>query len=267
MSNLSKIRTLCVLALVALMMSCSRESEVPVPAKPVDGKGTETPPPPATGTTNLTTGVTAQKVKSPKQVTDFLRQLPATYNDNPNKKWPVIIFLHGVGERGNDINLVKRAGLAARAAQDPNFPFIVISPQCKASSWWDVPSLEVLYEQVVKEYKVDPSRIYLTGLSMGGYGTWSWALSKPDRFAAYVPICGEGTPSKACVLKDKPVWVFHNADDPTVPVKGSRDMVNAIRSCGGTLVKYTENATGGHNAWTKAYNDPALYTWLNQQKQ
>ncbi|WP_341834682.1 hypothetical protein WJU16_17150 [Chitinophaga pollutisoli] len=125
---------------------------------------------------------------------------------------------------------------------------------------------EVLYSQVLKDYNVDSSRIYLTGLSMGGYGTWSWVLNKPERFAAVVPICGEGTPSKACVLKSKPVWVFHNADDPTVPVKGSRDMVNAIRNCGGTLVKYTENATGGHNAWTKAYSDPALYTWLNQQK-
>ncbi len=116
----------------------------------------------------------------------------------------------------------------------------------------------------MKTYRVDPSRIYLTGLSMGGFGSWDWIVYKPAHFAAVVPICGGGTPSKACLLKDKPVWAIHNADDPTVNVQSSRDMVNAIIACGGKLLKYTENPTGGHDAWTKAYNDPALYAWLNQ---
>ncbi|WP_341834681.1 hypothetical protein WJU16_17145 [Chitinophaga pollutisoli] len=141
MTNFTTFRKFCALACVALAMSCSRENEAIIPAAPVEKPGAETAPPPASST-RLTTGVTAQKVRSPKQITDFLRQLPATYNDNPNKKWPVIIFLHGVGERGNDINMVKRAGLAAHAAKDANFPFIVISPQCKTASWWDVPSLK-----------------------------------------------------------------------------------------------------------------------------
>lgn len=256
------------LAWTTVVLSCGRDNEVtPLPGPGTGGGGTETPGP-GTGTpaVPLTTGLTAQKVKNPKQVTDYLRQLPATYNDDPNKKWPVIFFLHGVGERGNDINIIKSTSLVSIASKDVNFPYILIAPQCKVTSWWDIPSLEVLYTEVLKDYKVDPSRVYLTGLSMGGFGAWSWIQAKPDRFAAVVPICGEGAPEKACALKDKPIWVFHNADDPTVAVKGSRDMVNAIKDCGGTVVKYSEEATGGHDAWTRAYTDPALFTWLEKQK-
>lgn len=266
------LRPILIVGLTLFVMSCGKDDEVN-PATGGGGQGTETPAPgtnpnpnPTPAPAPLPTGVTAQKVKNPKVIKDFLRQLPATYNDDVNKKWPVIFFLHGMGERGSDINIVKRASLAAIAAKDENFPYILIAPQCPVTTWWDVPSLEVLYEQVLKEYRVDPSRVYLTGLSMGGYGAWSWALMKPDRFSAVVPICGEGTPGKACVLKNKPVWVFHNADDPTVPVSGSREMVAAIKACGGTQVKYSENATGGHDSWTRAYTDPALFTWLNQQK-
>ncbi|WP_341834683.1 alpha/beta hydrolase-fold protein [Chitinophaga pollutisoli] len=259
------------LAWTTFILSCSSEKDTDVTPAPApgsgqeEGPGTGTPPETPKPSVPLPTGVTAQKVKNPKEITDFLVQLPATYNDDPNKKWPVIFFLHGMGERGDDINIIKRASLAAIAAKDANFPYILISPQCKTPSWWNIPSLEVLHAQVMSDYKVDPSRIYLTGLSMGGFGAWTWAQTKPERFAAVVPICGEGTPASACVLKDKPLWVFHNADDPTVPVKGSQDMVKALRDCGSTLVKYTENESGGHDAWTKAYSDPALFTWLNQQ--
>lgn len=247
-------------------MSCGRDHEVtpvPTPGPGTGGGGTETPNP-GTPPAPLTTGLTAQKVNSPKQVTDFLRYLPAKYNEDPNKKWPVIFSLHSVGERGDDINIVKRSALVVKAVKDADFRYILIAPQCKVTSWWDIPSLEVLYAQVMKDYKVDPSRVYLTGMSMGGYGVWSWMQAKPDRFAAAVPICGEGSPDKGCILKDKPLWVFHNADDPTVPVKGSRDMVNAIEACGGKLVKFSESATGGHDAWTRAYAEPTLFTWMDQ---
>ncbi|WP_198652153.1 carboxylesterase family protein [Chitinophaga deserti] len=256
------IRMIGTIAIAVFLFACGRENDAaprPAPAPGVPQDTVKVPPPgPAEQT-----GVTARKVRSPKSVTDFLLQLPETYNKDA-KKWPVIIFLHGVGERGSDVNMVKRAGLAAKAARDPNFPYIVVSPQCKENGWWDSPSLEILLDQVLKDYRIDPARVYLTGLSMGGYGSWDWALFKPERFAAVVPICGGGVPSRACVLKNMPVWAFHNADDLTVNVQGSRDMVNAIRACGSTLVKYTENPTGGHDSWTKAYNDPALYTWLNQ---
>lgn len=255
-------------AIVLLMAACAKTSPTePVKTDPKPAPGAETPVPPqdTSGFKTQQTGVTFRKVNSPKQVTDYVLQIPASYNTEKTKRWPVIIFLHGVGERGNDLNTVKRAGLAGVAAKDPNFPYIVVSPQCKTDSWWDVPSLNVLYDDVLKQYNVDPKRIYVTGLSMGGYGCWEWVAAYPAKFAAAVPVCGAGPVAKACALKDKPVWAFHNADDPTVNVSGSRNMVNAIKDCGGKVIKYTENPTGGHDAWTKAYNDPALFTWLGAQ--
>lgn len=258
-------------AIVMLMAACGKTSTVqPVTTVPEPEQPTETPDPPK-DTAEFKpqqTGVTFRKVNNPKEVTDYVLQIPATYNTEKTKRWPVIIFLHGVGERGNtasDLEKVKRAGLAGVAAKDPNFPYILVAPQCKTDTWWNVPSLNVLYDDILKQYNVDTKRIYITGLSMGGYGCWEWIAANPAKFAAAVPICGEGPVAKACGLKDKPIWAFHNADDPTVNVSGSRNMVNAIKDCGGKLVKYTENPTGGHDAWTKAYNDPALFTWLSAQ--
>lgn len=252
-------------AIVFMAAACSKTSTV----DPVGQKGKPGGNAPGSADTlsfaAQQTGVTFRKVNNPKLVTDYVLQLPATYNTEKTKKWPAIIFLHGIGERGNDLNMVKRAGLAGIAAKNSNFPYIVVSPQCKANTWWDVPSLNVLYDDIVKQYNIDPKSIYITGLSMGGYGTWDWVAAYPSRFAAAVPICGAGPVAKACGLKDKPIWVFHNADDPTVNVAGSRDMVNAIKACGSKVIKYTENATGGHDAWTKAYNDPALFTWISAQ--
>ncbi|WP_343703315.1 hypothetical protein [Chitinophaga sp.] len=260
------------LACLLMFSACSRDegsAEVTPDTGKTEVKPTPTPAPPtapAENFVNQQTGVTFKKVNGATTVTDYVLQIPASYNEKKTTKWPVIIYLHGVGERGTDLNQVKRSGLAVRAAQEPDFPFIVVSPQCKPNMTWDVAALNILYEDILKQYNIDPSRVYLTGLSMGGYGVWDWAVKFPEKFAAAVPICGAGTPSRACVLKDMPIWAFHNADDYTVGVAGSRNMVNAIKACGGTLVKYTENPTGGHDAWTKAYNDPALYTWLNQQK-
>ncbi|RPD39023.1 phospholipase [Chitinophaga barathri] len=254
------------------MAACSKTSTVdPAKADP-QAPGAEQAPAneqAAAAFTPQQTGVSFKKVNNPKLVTDYVLQIPASYNTEKTKRWPVIIFLHGIGERGNttnDLNMVKRAGLAGVAAKNPNFPYIVISPQCKTNSWWHVPSLNALYDDIVKQYNVDPKRIYVTGLSMGGFGCWEWVAAYPTRFAAAAPICGAGPVAKACALKDKPVWAFHNADDPQVNVSGSRNMVNAIKSCGGQKVKYTENPTGGHDAWTKAYNDQALFTWLNAQR-
>lgn len=245
------------LTILLAAVSCSRSSTDTLPS----GEDTDT-----TGFIPQPVGVSFRKVDHPKDVTDYVLQIPASYNEKKTTRWPVIIFLHGIGERGSDLNQVKRAGLAGIAGQDPDFPFVLIAPQCRENGWWDAPSLNILYKEVLEKYNVDSSRIYLTGLSMGGYGAWDWAQYAPQNFAAVVPVCGGGTPSKACVLKSKPVWVFHNADDPTVSVQLSRDMVKAIQDCGGTLVKYTERPTGGHDAWTKAYKDPALFEWMKAQK-
>lgn len=252
-----------------MMVACSKKSN-PVPEVP-GGGGTGNPPPVVIDDfTPQTLGVSFKKVNNPKGITDYVLQIPDSYNEKKNTvKWPVIIFLHGMGERGTDLNKVKNTGLAAIAAKDKDFPYILISPQCKAETgndWWNNANLDALYADVLKQYNVDPSRVYLTGLSMGGYGAWTWAQGSPDKFAAIIPICGAGTPANACVLKTKPIWVFHNVDDNTVSVSNSRDMVDALKKCGSTLVKYTENPTGGHDSWTKAYKDPALFAWLSEQK-
>lgn len=252
---------------LVIMVACSKETNtVPVVPPP---SGDENPPPEVIDFIPQQTGVSFKKIANPKGITDYVLQIPASYNDKKTTKWPVIIFLHGIGERGNDLNKVKNAGLAAIAGKNKDFPYIVISPQCKAeknNDWWNNANLNVLYDEVLKLYNVDPSRIYLTGLSMGGYGAWAWAQGNPDKFAAVVPICGGGEPGNACVLKNKPIWVFHNADDGTVNVSNSRAMVDALKKCGSSVMKYTENPTGGHDAWTKAYSDPALFTWLGAQK-
>jgi predicted peptidase len=125
--------------------------------------------------------------------------------------------------------------------------------------------LQKFLQQVKTKYNIDTNRICVTGLSMGAYATWDWSLRYPKQFSSVVPICGGGTPSLACNLKYTPVWAFHNTYDPTVNVQNTRDMVNAIKACGGKLVKYTEYPLRAHNAWTKAYADTALYTWMLKQ--
>ena len=136
------------------------------------------------------------------------------------KKCPLIIFLHGAGERGNNLDLLKKHGIPKIVEQNPDFPFITLSPQCPKDSWWtsELRLLNGLVDKITKSYQVDMSRIYLTGLSMGGFGAWSLASMNPDLFAAIVPICGGGEPDRAArALKNMPVWVFHGAKDTVVP--------------------------------------------------
>lgn len=243
------------------MVACTEKNEAAVPAD----NDTDTIPGTPVGDVfdPQTPGVTVKKLDyKGGNISDYLLYVPDTYNSNKTYKWPVVIFLHGVGEIGTNIDVIRNVGLpkVVKGKQ-----FVMIAPQCTAS-WWNTDVLQQLYKEVLKKYHVDSSRVYLTGLSMGGFGTWSWAQTSPEKFAAIVPICGAGTPASACVLKNMPVWAFHNANDSTVAVSGSRDMFNALKACGSTKVKYTENATGGHDAWTKAYADAALYTWLLEQK-
>lgn len=177
-------------------------------------------------------------------------------------KWPLMIFLHGSGERGDDIARVKVHGPPKVADADPTFPFILVSPLLPAEEDWDIAKLDHILKHIVATLPVDRSRIYLTGLSRGGHATWRWAAAEPDRFAAVVPVAGRGDPATACALKDLPVWAFHGDRDDVVTPEGSFAMSRAIRACGGTQSRLTIYPDLGHNAWDPAYADPALYLWL-----
>jgi predicted peptidase len=192
-------------------------------------------------------------------------------DDAADKRWPLILFLHGAGERGDDGELQAKVGLApAIRKREKDFPFIAVFPQCDKNSWWraDAPDGEramAILAEIEKEYKTDRDRVYLTGLSMGGMGTWSLSMKYPDRFAALVPICGRGDNAQAEKIAKLPIWCFHGDADKAVAVDGSRSMIAAIKEAGGNP-KYTEYPGVGHNSWDAAYGTDELYTWLLQQK-
>ena len=190
--------------------------------------------------------------------------LPAGYTKSPKKKWPLLLFLHGAGERGDNLNSVKMHGPPKLIEQGRQFPFIVVSPQCPADEWWRAETVAALLDDIERRYRVDKQRIYVTGLSMGGFGTWALALEYPHRFAAIVPICGGGHWWVVQRIKHLPVWVFHGKKDHVVPFSRSQEMVTALRQCGGN-VKLTAYPNAEHDSWTATYENPELYQWLLRQ--
>ncbi len=159
--------------------------------------------------------------------------------------------------------MVKKHGIPKIVEQQEDFPFITVSPQCPYRFCWmsEADTLNALLDEVVATYAVDVDRIYLTGLSMGGYGAWYLGINYPERFAAIVPIAGGGDPEKACALKDVPVWVFYGAKDDVVLPEESEAMVNALKACGGD-VRFTLYPDAHHDSWTRTYDNPELYEWL-----
>ena len=196
---------------------------------------------------------------------DYLIYLPTDYEKKDS--WPLLLFLHGAGERGDDLELVKKHGPPKLIEQGRAFPFVVVSPQCPKDGWWSTKPLELvaLLDEIVAKYKIDQDRIYLSGLSMGGFGTWMLAAYAPDRFAAIVPVCGGGEALMARRLTHLPVWAFHGAKDPVVPLRRSEEMVDALKKLNGD-VKLTVYPEAGHDSWTAAFDNPELYEWLLQQK-
>ena len=192
----------------------------------------------------------------------YLLFLPEGYGEK-DKRWPLILFLHGAGERGEDLNKVKVHGPPKIVEKKKDFPFIVVSPQCPKDVWWNekVEVLINLLDEIEARYNVDTERVYLTGLSMGGYGTWALGSKYPERFAAVAPICGGGLRFMAFGLTDMPIWVFHGAKDKVVPVEESKEMVKMIKARGGKA-KLTVYPEAGHDSWTETYNNPKLYDWF-----
>jgi len=198
---------------------------------------------------------------------NYLLFLPKSYGENPQQKWPLILFLHGAGERGDDIELVKVHGIPKIVEQKEDFPFIAVSPQCPKFSWWtaEIEALNALLDEILETYAVDENRVYLTGLSMGGYGTWHLAMMYPERFAAIAPICGGGDPERASVLKNVPAWVFHGGKDTVVSPEESEKMVDALKTLSGD-VQFTLYPEVGHDSWTETYDNPELYEWFLKHK-
>jgi len=200
---------------------------------------------------------------------DYLLYLPPDYNKDAQKKWPLIVFLHGSGERGTDVQEVAKHG-PPKIVEDKDSPlsgrFIVVSPQCPPKIWWQVDSLNGLLDEVLEKYHVDKDRVYLTGLSMGGFGSWTWGEHDAGRFAAMAPMCGGGDPTQADKLKDTPIWCFHGEMDKTVAIQHSEEMVDAVKAAGNKEVKFTRYPDAGHDCWTKSYANPDLYDWFLEHK-
>jgi predicted peptidase len=195
---------------------------------------------------------------------DYLLHLPGGYEQGG--PWPLIIFLHGAGERGSDLSLLNKNPLPAMlAADETEFPFVVVSPQCPTENWWSmmVDELLALLDDVEARYNVDRNRVYLTGLSMGGFGAWSLASAHPERFAAIAPICGgyHGPSWFVRALKQVPVWAFHGAKDPVVPVEQTLRLVEELRQVDGD-VRVTVYPELEHDSWTATYHDPELFEWF-----
>jgi predicted peptidase len=219
------------------------------------------------------TGQTAERFK--RRVTrelsaNYLLYLPPKYKSQAKGRWPLMLFLHGAGERGTNLSAVAVHGPPKLVKQKRDFPFIIVSPQCPAGERWSNETLLALLEDVSRKYRADTNRIYLTGLSMGGYGTWALGIAHPDKFAAIAPICGGGetipilianTPKKE-QLKKLPVWAFHGAKDPVVKLEESEKMVEALKRIGSQNVELTVYPEANHDSWTETYHNPKLYEWF-----
>jgi predicted peptidase len=202
---------------------------------------------------------------------NYLIHVPIEYQEDKGKKWPLLVFLHGAGEKGTTVNLVMKHGLPKIVMSQPSFPFILLSPQCPFGRYtWIAEDVISLIQEIASEYNVDQKRIYLTGMSMGGYGCWSLAAAYPEVFAAVAPLCGGGddvdvvwgSREKPEAFMSLPIWAFHGAKDRTVPLSESQDMVNAFKKAGCTEIQLTVYPEAGHDCWTETYKNPELYTWL-----
>jgi predicted peptidase len=200
----------------------------------------------------------------------YLVYLPNGYDPKSARRWPLMLFLHGAGERGTNLQNVAIHGPLKLVRKGKDFPFIIVAPQCPEAQLWENEPLLKLLDHVTRQFAVDTNRVYLTGLSMGGYGTWNLGIAHPELFAAMVPVCGggetidvllaAGQPARA--LKKLPVWAFHGGKDAVVPPEESRRMVRALKKVGCREVRLTIYPEANHDSWTETYNNPEVYDWL-----
>jgi predicted peptidase len=180
---------------------------------------------------------------------------------------PLVLFLHGAGERGSELDRVRTHGIPRELSEGRELRCVAASPQCPAGRYWTelTGALASLIDELERTHATDPARVYLTGLSMGGYGVWKLASEIPERIAAAVPVCGGGDPRWAPRLASVPIWAFHGSDDPIVPASESLRMVSALEELGAP-VELTMYPDVGHDSWTRTFADDALYEWLFAQR-
>jgi hypothetical protein len=194
----------------------------------------------------------------------YLLYLPDDYGKDTTVVWPLILFLHGSRERGNDLTKVNSNGPPRLISKGKKLPFIVISPQLPFGEFWNPDRLVRMLKNIIKNYKVDEERIYLTGLSMGGFGTWATAQKYPEMFAAIAPVCGGGDPLYAWRIRHTPVWIFHGARDPTIPVSKSVIMADSLKQYGNARITIYPDAE--HDSWSRTYSNENLYKWFLDHK-
>ena len=210
----------------------------------------------------------AQHLEKTKAKYDYHLYLPQDYQQN-NKKYPLLIYLHGSSQRGDDLNKLKGYGIPRAVAQGQHFDFIAVSPQCPSNKYWFSEDwFSVLYAELQSKYRIDPSRIYLTGVSMGGGGVFEVAKDYPNTFAALVPLCAwlSGT-DRLCTLKNIPIWTFHGTEDEVVPISETDSKVKTLEKCQGRIT-YTKLENEGHGIhWLYEKRDVYdIYKWMLQFK-
>lgn len=189
----------------------------------------------------------------------YLLHLPVAYESR--SAWPLILFLHGAGERGEDLELVKREGLPRILETLPDFPFVVVSPQETKEHRWTADVLAALLDEVAGKYRVDRARVYATGLSSGAVAALELAIRHPARLAAVATVAANEIPAELCRMKEVPVWIFHNARDERVSVGRAKSLAREVEACRGEA-KLTVYPRDGHDAWTETYRRQDLYDWF-----
>lgn len=231
------------------------------------------------------TGFLDKTAATPDGAARYVLYVPRGYS--ADRAWPLIVFLHGAGERGDNPWLATEVGIGRAIRLDPaRIPALVLFPQCPEGKFWDaaIPAIEAAMADTRRDYRVDDARVYLTGLSMGGYMTWLWGARNTATFAALMPICGGGNlldikfrigvdtdydfgtiQERAAALATIPIHAFHGADDDVVPAQRSREIVDLVKQAGGN-VRYREFPNVGHNSWDPAYGNKRTWEWLFDQK-
>ncbi len=202
-----------------------------------------------------------------KEKLNYYLYYPEDYQEEPEKDFPILLFLHGGGESGDSLVAIKRNGPPKLIVEGKQFPFLILAPQNPyQKKWWNTRALKQLLDTVVTNNRVDKNRIYLTGLSRGGGAAWEMAVQYPETFAALAVVCGmTPVPYASWLNKKMPIWVFHGEEDESIPISESEEMVAKLKEMGYS-VKFTKYPGVGHNSWVKAYNTQELYDWFAEQR-